>query len=139
MESLFHSSKLLSLHAIYATAANAKQNFLTKVLGVTAAQEDLVTVNSWKDVLDLVDEAVKKYDKSGKVRKGMRKLSDNAPAIQAWMGLFPSTSYSSTLCSGIKMVLDVCIPLDYITVSASSRSLTIARSLPESVNCGNRS
>jgi hypothetical protein len=113
MESLFHSGKSLTLSVIYIYATEAKKDFLTKVLKrPTAEPEDVITIDSWEDVLGLVDTAVKTYCEPGKFRGGMRKVGEHAPAIQAWMGLFPSTSFSSTLCSGIKMVLDVCIPSD---------------------------
>ncbi|KAF8253368.1 hypothetical protein K440DRAFT_657333 [Wilcoxina mikolae CBS 423.85] len=110
-----HSSKSFTLSAIYISAAEAKKDFLAKVLKrPTTEPEEAIPINSWEDVLDLVDKAVAKYCEPGKLRNGMRKIGENAPAIQAWMGLFPSTSYSSTLCAGVKMVLDVATKIDKV-------------------------
>lgn len=94
----------------YAAATAALHAFQARLPGAgkkpLPAEAGTVTINSWKEVLGLIDDAVKEYNSAGKVKKGMRKLGDLAPAIQSWITLFPSTSYSQVLVAGLKLVLD---------------------------------
>ena len=88
----------------YSSAADAQRQFAQKI---PIGQPQSGTDDMWDDVYTTINDAVARYKNVGKIRETLRKLSDNVPMIQSWMGLFPNSSFSSTLSGGIKLILDV--------------------------------
>lgn len=73
---------------------------------------DLSDVNTWDQVLRVVDKASEKYnDESGgwgKVRKAFRKFGRSNKVFEAWAEVLPSQSeYFSVLCGGLKLIFGV--------------------------------
>lgn len=91
---------------LYSSATNAQLRF---VQDIPVPQVQPETENMWDDVYMAIDDAIARYQNHGRIREASRKLGDNAKTIQSWLTLFPNTSYSSTLCGGIKLILDVSI------------------------------
>jgi hypothetical protein len=76
---------------------------------------------SWKDVQKGIDQGVKAYNKeNGPVKRGFRKLGDNAETFEKWVRLLPEGNiYTGTISGAFQVVLSVSLAGDIHMKSAA--------------------